>query len=837
MAAEPKVNILLVDDEPANLLALEAVLAGLGQNLVKAGSGAEALGCVLDQDFAVILLDVQMPVMNGFETASRIRQRQRSAHTPIIFLTAQYETPQHVSQGYAVGGVDYLLKPFDPHVLRSKVSVFIDLFRMTFRLKQQAETIQRLNQDLSSRVRELALVNQQLAVASQQLEQARDQAVTASNLKSSFLANMSNEIRTPMNGVIGMIDSLLRTPLNDEQRDFANIIRDSAEVLMDIINDILDFSKIEAGRLDLEIVDFDTLHMVEDTVELLAVRARSKGLSLMTYLAPAVPHTLRGDPSRLRQVLLNLIGNAIKFTERGEVVLKVSLESRTSRQAFVRFSVSDTGIGIAEQARTRLFQPFVQADSTVGRRYGGTGLGLAISRHLVQLMGGQIGVESRENEGATFWFSVPLELSNQETDRPSGAPLDVTDASVLIVDGPPRAREIIHDYCQAWGLRCDRVPDVRQAAEALGERAKGGRPYQLAIVDAELPEPGVLALPQAAAGDGGNRPTRFILVSSREEQSLSQEAVRCGYAACLKKPIRQSRLYDCIASVLAAAGAPSRQAPAGRAAAEPAAGPGEQPAEHGLILVAEDNPVNQKVAIFQLRELGFATHVVGSGREAVEAVGRGSYSAVLMDCQMPEMDGFAATREIRMREALTGGHCLIIALTAHAIEGDRERCVAAGMDDYISKPVTQKKLKEVLGRWLADAGAAPANPPASPARQEAPGTGDPIDVAALTRACGADAVGEILQMFSKSIGALLTRIGNAVDARDGEALRDIAHELKGLCGAVSARELAELSRELEQAAVEADWQKSASLHGRLADSCRGASRFIEEMVRKHSPCR
>jgi polar amino acid transport system substrate-binding protein len=837
MVDEQTASILLVDDEPANLLALDAILEPLGQSLVHASSGAETLRCVLQQDFAVILLDVMLPDMDGFETAKRIRERERSRHTPIIFLTAMYETNDYVSRGYSAGAVDYIMKPFDPNVLSSKVSVFVDLYKMSEKTRKQSELIQLLNQELESRVFELNVANQELSLLTEELIQARDQAIDASNFKSTFLANMSHEIRTPMNGVIGMIDSLLRTPLNSLQREFARIIQDSAELLMDIISDILDFSKIEAGRLELEIVDFDVVQVVEDTVDLLAARAQGKHLSLMTYVAPEIPRVLRGDPSRLRQVLLNLTVNAIKFTEKGEVTLKVELLGSDDEHATIQFLVKDTGIGISSTALQHLFRPFSQADNSVTRKYGGTGLGLAISKHIVELMNGEIGLESAENVGSTFWFSVSLERSPQAVE-PIASTIELENIKLLIVDGLPGTLEIVRAYGESWNLHCDTIAGEQEALEALRAKAAAGDPYQLAIIDQADSQFDAFSLAQQVSNSPLLRDTKLILVSTCGNGEVSRRAVEVGYSAFLKKPVKQSRLFDCIMTVLQ-----------GRSLLTNL---NDEKVRHTVeesdslasgmrkpILLAEDNPVNQKVALHQLRELGFITHIVASGREAIEAVERNSYELVLMDCQMPGLDGLQATREIRHLEAGTGRHVPIIALTAHAIQGDRDRCIKAGMDDYIGKPVTLRKLNSILSKWVGrttagstGAVAPPLEPaPVKPERSFVDSFEPPLDLSRSGLNFTDHELDKLVTLFITSTEPLLTRLDAAVCDHDSLRLKKVAHEIRGASASMGADQMAHLSRQLEELLEIEDWKRIDQTRQALKLAFQNVKAFILKVVK------
>jgi PAS domain S-box-containing protein len=708
--------------------------------------------------------------------------------------------------------------------------------------KETEQTIHKLNVNLEHRVIELAAVNQELQSLTQKLELAYDQALESSNLKSEFVANISHEIRTPISGVIGMSELILKTQLNPDQRNLALTIHESAQSLLSIINDILDFSKMEAGKVDLEMINFSPLTVVEGTAELIRHKAKEKGLSLMTFIDPKIPSWLKGDPVRLKQVLLNLADNAIKFTSSGDVVIRAVLQNEDDDIVNISFSVTDTGIGLSNSARDRLFQPFVQADGSTTRKYGGTGLGLSISKRLVHLMEGEIGVESREQSGSTFWFNISFGRSNREAISASAQMLvnyyQLNKVKVLVVEDSASASDIIHSYLTTAGLKADTKANQVEALEALRKALRSGHPYDAVIVDLSASPEAPLEFASKVQADQNLSQTKLVAVVPTEEPASTEQLLSHGYASWIVKPVRQTALIDVVAkgigrtvglTTIADDAMDLRQL-------DPSGGHLNSAATltsmaDKLILLAEDNPVLRDLAVRQLEKLGLKTQSVSNGREAVEAVQTTNFALILMDCQMPEMDGFEATACIRDLGQQDCRKIPIIAMTASAMPGDRENCLNAGMNDYLSKPVSLDALRQTLERWLLD-------PSEALARQdtlsyttfdeaEQSPVDQPIDLESLKRIYGEQALPEILELFVGEASGLLEALKAASKQQDMRKLGTVAHQLKGLASVVCAGPMTKLCVELAVSASSAEWASIETLSTLLDNAFESVKALID----------
>jgi CheY-like chemotaxis protein len=708
-------SIMVVDDQPANLKLLEDMLKGRGYKVRSFPRGRLALAAAEQNPPDLFLLDINMPEMNGYEVCASLKSHPELSSAPVIFLSALSATEDKV-KAFQAGGADYITKPFQVDEVQARVLTHLNLHRLQRTLRRQNDlleeavshrttelkhamkqlksvhdqTLRALDAETEA-AKELQEMNARLLAANQRANQMAAAADTANAAKSEFLANMSHEIRTPLNGIIGMTNLALDTKLTGEQAEYLETVKLSADALLNVISDILDFSKIEAGKIELEEVSFSLTDCIEGALKTIRFRASEKGLQLDCEIGVDLPSAVKGDPGRLRQVLLNLVGNAIKFTSEGEVGVKVLADVLEEKTSQLHFIVSDSGVGIAPDKVDMIFESFNQADASTTRHYGGTGLGLTISRCLVEMMGGRLWVESELGVGSRFHFTVRLITEENNVAVTPASPAALQGVKVLIVDDNGANRLILQSMVERWGMNPTAVSDAAQALGELSAAESANDAFALVLTDMHMPATDGFGLVSHVKENVVLSTPAVIMLTSGGQRGDVARCEELGIAAYLTKPVCQAELCEAVIRALHARQAGLAVPLVTRYSLR------KGDFLRGLrILLAEDNRVNQKIAVRLLEKRGHHTVLASSGKEALEALAQASFDLVLMDVHMPGMDGIEATIAIRDKEKTTGLHQPVIAMTALAMKGDRERCLAAGMDGYLSKPIDLQQLDDVL---------------------------------------------------------------------------------------------------------------------------------------------
>jgi two-component system, sensor histidine kinase and response regulator len=806
---DPEVSAALVESGAALFGDTPAVNARPRFEIDFASQGLEGVDKVTaakqsGKPYAMAFVDMRMPPgLDGLATTARIWEVDPAVQIVICTAYSDYSWDDILARLGHTDRLVILKKPFDNIEVLQLASAMTEKWHLTEELRHQVLRMEALvasrTHELEGRNAELQISNARLRETTQKANELAHAANAANQAKSAFLANMSHEVRTPMNGVIGMAELLLETSMPAMQRDYVRTIHDSAQALLSVLNDVLDFSKIEAGKLDLEEADVDLRDTIEDVARLVSIQAHSKSVEVSADIDASVPELVRGDPSRIRQMLVNLAANAVKFTQQGEVHLTARRLDSGPGNSVVRFEVRDTGIGIPADRLGTLFKPFSQVDASTTRRYGGTGLGLSIVRRLAELMQGEVGVESREGSGSTFWFTARFGAPSDGAECLRRKLPTLSGQRVLVVDDNATNRKVITAQLQRCSVSVESVGSAAEALAVLRRASETGRPFEIALLDHQMPDCDGAELGTKINADAALNSTRLVLLTSSGQRGEGRRFAELGFAGYLLKPVTQRDLTDCLLLVL------SDKAQHWHRHTNPLITRHHLRAQRGRekkrILLAEDNEVNQKVATRVLERLGYRADVVGDGAAALDAWEKRSYDLILMDCQMPVLDGYEAAREIRRREE--GGRRIpIVALTAHAMVGAEAACRAAGMDDYVVKPIDRELLEACLERHLNMSSDSPGAQTQEPASLSSTEPQQPVDLVALQVLTEGDAdfERELVKSFIDSGNAALAQILEGMRARDVKGVERAAHGLKSAGASMQATFVSLAAARLEAAA-------------------------------------